>query len=159
MIKSNTGQLSWDAGAGVITIDTPGTQGVVGFARDKPMTLGDVTITSHSPYASLLLTAREPTETLATTKHVLISALARNANTGFRILALDGKTITDNGRPPVMLEPILADITLKNRRIAKIEILDHDGQPTPRTLTPTSPTTFTLNTGKDKAIYYQITLE
>ncbi len=158
IIKSATGQLIWDAAAGFITIDTPGTQGYVGFAKDKTLSLGQLTITPACPYASILITALDRKSTLKDAKHVLLSVVARNANTGFRILGVDGKTITDNGRGPILLEPVKADIQFTGRHVLQVRILDHDGFPTDRTL-PVQSDRFTLDGSKDHAMYYEITLE
>src|SRR5579884_312703 len=58
MIHSVTGQLAWDtSGQGFITVNTPGTKAVVGFAQGKELTLGDVTFQVDSPFASVFLTA------------------------------------------------------------------------------------------------------
>ena len=64
VITSATGQLQWDA-AGVITIDTPGTQGMVGFAQGQLLKLHDITITSAGPTPRSLLTAEDRTASLA----------------------------------------------------------------------------------------------
>jgi hypothetical protein len=155
-LVSATGQLSWDtAGGGFITIATPGTQGYVGFARGKSLALGDLTITPKSPYAAVVLTAAEPATTLTKGKRALVSALARNANSGFRILTLDQKTIVDNGRSPILLEPVLAEVEFARRTIARVNVLDHDGRPTGRTASA-SRNRFTIDTGKERAFYYEL---
>ena len=75
VITSSTGQLVWDySDKGFFTINTDGTKGLVGFAQDKPAKLGDITITSHSPYAVILVTALDQGKTLATTDATLITA-------------------------------------------------------------------------------------
>ena len=157
VITSATGQLKWDA-SGVVTIDTPGTQGMVGFAPGKPLKLANVTITSNCPYASILLTAEERTQTLAGAKRILLCALARNANTGFRCLTLDAKTIVDNGKGPTMLEPVQAQIAFPGRRIAQALLLDHDGRATTRTAQAQGDT-LTIDGTRDQTLYYEVILE
>jgi hypothetical protein len=89
VITSATGQLKWDtADGGFVTIDTPGTQGYVGFAQGKQLTFGNLTISPDSPYASVLVTAADLKSNLANANRVLISAIARNSNKGFRVLTL-----------------------------------------------------------------------
>jgi hypothetical protein len=155
-LLSATGQLTWDtANGGLVTIATPGTQGYVGFARGKTLSLGDLMITPMSPYAAVLVTAGEPATTLAKGKRALVSALARNANSGFRILTLDQKTIVDNGKPPVLLEPVQAEVEFARRTISRVNILDHDGRSTERTV-PASRNRFTIDTGRDRVLYYEV---
>ena len=68
VITSATGQLRWDtAGGGLVTIDTPGTQGYVGFARGKRLFFANLSIVPATPYASILVTAADPKSNLAAT--------------------------------------------------------------------------------------------
>jgi hypothetical protein len=154
-ITSATGQLKWESHDGVIRIDTPGTQGYVGFAGGKQLAFGDLTIAPATPYASILVTAADMKNSLADDGRVLISAVARSSNSGFRILTLDNKTIVDNGKPPIVLEPVKADISFKNRKIQQVNILDQDGNDSGKTL-PVADGKFTIDSAKDHAIYYEV---
>jgi hypothetical protein len=52
IVRSETGQLLWDfSDRGFFTIDTPGTQGVVGFASGREHALSDVSIQVQTPFA------------------------------------------------------------------------------------------------------------
>ncbi len=156
VITSATGQLAWDtSGGGLITINTPGTQGFVGFANSKRLALGNLAIESESPYAAILVTAAEPKTQLADGRRVLISVLGRNANKGFRILTLDNQTIVNNGKPPIMLEPVNAEITFTGRKIGQVNILDHDGRISGRTLS-FAKDRVAIDTGRDRALYYEV---
>jgi hypothetical protein len=158
VITSATGQLKWDSAAGLITIDTDGTQGAVGFMPAKPIQLSRISIKPACKYASILATALEQKASLESGKHVLICAIARNANSGFRCLSIDGKSIIDNGHSPVMLEPVKAQISFGGRRISAVNILDHDGRGV-RSQAAFQGDTFTIDGAKDKALYYEVLLE
>ncbi len=154
-IRSVTGQLAWDtSGQGFFTVNTPGTKAVVGFTGGKEQTLGDVKVRIDSPFASLFLTALERGEDLAGGKRALLTVLARQSNTGFTYFAPDHKVLK-NGGPPILLEPVKATVTIAGRPIARVNILDHDGRRTGRTLAVTDGR-FTLDGAKDKAIYYEV---
>ena len=56
-------------------------------------------------------------------------AVARNANTGFRA-RVDDKTIVDNGKGPILLEPVAAQVAFPGRHIDSVRILDDDGRDT-----------------------------
>jgi hypothetical protein len=158
-LASTTGQLKWDtAGGGFITIDTPGTQGYVGFAKGKNLEFGNVAIRPASPYAAVLITAADPKASLSSGKRVLIAAFSRNANTGFRMFTLDEKTIVDNGHSPILLEPVKAEIAFKNRQIRQVNILDHDGIRTGRTL-PVKNGRFVIDGKNDHTLYYEVLLQ
>jgi hypothetical protein len=155
VITSATGQLRWDySGQGYFTVDTPGAKAVVGFAERKEQRLGSATITLQCPYASLLLTAARKEETLSNAKSALISAVARNCNTGFKFLTFDNRVL-DNGKGPVMLEPVKATITISDREIAAVNVLDHDGKRTGKTLDVRNGT-FAIDGTRDKALYYEV---
>jgi hypothetical protein len=153
-LVSATKQLAWDtAGKGFFTVNTPGTKAVVGFAEGKPQQLGDVTIEMRCPYASLFLTAAEQGATLAQAKSAILCAVARNCNSGFKHFAVDGKTL-DNGKAPILLEPVKAAITFAGRTVAAVNLLDHSGRRTGKTL-PVSNGRCTLDGTADQALYYE----
>jgi hypothetical protein len=155
VIKSVTGQLAWDTSdRGHFTVNTAGTKAVVGFAGGKELALGDVKVQLEVPFASLFLTALGPGKDLASCKRALITVLARQSNTGFTYFAPDNKVL-NNGGPPILLEPVKATVTIAGRPIEAVNVLDHDGCRTSRALI-VSDGRFTLDGGKDKAIYYEV---
>ena len=155
VVTSATRQLKWDSSdQGFFTINTAGTKGVIGFAAAKPQDLGDVTITSQTPFASILLTAADKNDTLEHGSSAILSAIARESNTGFTYSALDN-TVFNNGTMPILLEPVQADIVIKNRKITAINVLDQNGARMDKTL-PFKDGAFHIDTGKDKTIYYEI---
>jgi hypothetical protein len=157
-IQSVTKQLVWDtAGQGFFTVNTPATKAVVGFAEGKTLPLGSVTIRPASPYASIFLTAQEKNATLATTKSALLSVVARNCNTGFKYFAIDSKTL-DNGKGPMLLEPVKASIQIAGRSISVVNLLDHDGRRTGKTL-PVQNGGFTIDGSRDHALYYEVVFQ
>ncbi|MCX7045383.1 MAG: beta-galactosidase [Candidatus Sumerlaeota bacterium] len=157
-IQSATKQLVWDTdGKGYFTINTPGTKGVVGFAEGKSLALGDVTINAACPYASILLTALDKGGTLANAKSALLCAVARNCNSGFQYFAIDLKTL-ENGKGPILLEPVKATITIAGRAVSAVNILDHNGRRTGATL-PVNDGRFDIDGAKDKTLYYEITFK
>jgi hypothetical protein len=155
VIRSVTEQLAWDtAGQGFFTVNTPGTKAVVGFAEGKELTLGDVKVRLNCPFASLFLTALDHGSDLADGKRALITALARQSNTGFTYFAPDQRVL-NNGRAPILLEPVKATLTIGARTITAVNVLDHDGRRTGRTL-PVTDGRFVIDAAKDKTIYYEV---
>ena len=157
-ITSQTGQLHWDfSQKGFFTIDTPGTKAVVGFAEGKKQRLGNVTMTLHCPYASLIATAAGKHETLANARTVLVSAVARNCNTGFQLSTLDERVL-ENGKAPILMEPVKATIAIAGRPIAAVYVLDHGGKRTGRTL-DAADGSFTIDGMRDKTMYYEVVFQ
>jgi len=155
VIVSSTKQLAWNTGdKGFFTINTPGTKAVVGFAIGKPQRLGDVSIELQCPFASVILTALDRNATLANTKSALLCAVARNSNSGFKYFALDGKTL-DNGTAPILLEPIKATVIVAGRPLAAVNVLDHSGRRTGKTLRVTMGR-IAIDGTRDHAMYYEV---
>ncbi len=157
VIQSTTRQLRWDySRKGFVLIDTPGTKGVVGFTPDAPHTLGNVTIESKSPFASVLVTALDKGKTLKDCGHALVSIVGRESNTGFTYFILND-TIVDNGKPPMRMEPVRAAVAIAGRKIAAVNVLDFDGRrQVEKTLRVGQDGQFSIDTGKDRTMYYEV---
>jgi hypothetical protein len=154
MIASTTKQLMWDyTDKGYFTLNSAGTKAVVGFAQDKDLRLGNYNFTVRCPYASIFLTSLEKGKDLSQTKTALLTAVSRNSNSGYKILIVDNRML-DNGKAPILLEPVQAGIT-SGRAIAAVNILDLDGQRTGRTL-PIKENSFEINSASEKTIYYEV---
>jgi hypothetical protein len=157
-IVSETGQLAWNTeDKGFFTVNTPGTKAVVGFAAGKPQVLGEVTIELQCPNASLFLTASEPGATLATARTALLCVVARNCNTGFKYFTVDGRTV-ENGKTPILLEPVKATLAFAGRRVAAVNLLDHSGRRSGRTV-PVPNGRLTIDGARDQALYYEVVFE
>jgi hypothetical protein len=156
-LTSSTGQLRWKEAAdvklgGYFTIDTPGTKAVVGFAEGQSCKLGEVTITPQCPFAAIYVTAQEPDKDIRTSNKLLITAIARARNTGMKFNDA-GDSLLDRGKPPILMEPVKATITLSKPGTPKLFLLDHDGLRTQTTL-PVKNSTFTIDGTRDKTPYY-----
>lgn len=157
-LVSATGQLRWhEAGAaagGWFTLDSPGTKAVVGFAPGQPQTLGQATLELRSRYGAVYVTALEPGKSLATSRRILVTAMARARNTGMKFSPGGGRML-ERGKGPIVLEPVQARVTWSQFRAAKVTLLDHDGRPTHRTL-PWENGGCTLDGARDQTPYYLI---
>lgn len=161
-LVSSTGQLQWQEGgqerlAGYFTMNTPATKAVVGFANGQTCRLGEVIITPQSRFGAIYVTAREKDATIQNAKPLLVVALARARNTGMKLSASEDQ-ILERGKGPILLEPVKASIDLGGRAIKAVNILDHDGRRTGRTLA-LEDGRFVIDTGRDKAIYYEVSFQ
>jgi hypothetical protein len=80
--------------------------------------------------------------------------MARECNTGFTYFTPDNRVLK-NGGSPILLEPVKATVTIAGRQIEAVNVLDHDGRRTGRTLAVTDGH-FMIDGAKDKAIYYEV---
>ncbi|HVT88772.1 MAG TPA: hypothetical protein VHD56_07975 [Tepidisphaeraceae bacterium] len=154
-ITSSTGELTWDTtDRGYVTINTSSSKAVVGFAGDKHFDFGDLSMDIASPFASIVITARGREETLSNSRTALISAVARNCNTGFKYFVPSGQ-ILSNGNAPILMEPIRATIAFSRRSIAAVNVLDQSGNRTSKTV-ELSGNSFVIDGTKDRALYYEV---
>ncbi|HAZ62976.1 MAG TPA: hypothetical protein DCZ72_05115 [Armatimonadetes bacterium] len=153
VVTSTTGELSWDREQRVVTINTAGTKGLVGFAGGQSVDLGGVTLASETPYVSLLVTASEPDRDLSDCATALISAVGRISNTGMRIFSLDQRVL-EHGGPPMLVEPVQASVSF-GRPIAQVNILDHDGRRTGRAASVDNGR-IVLDGAAEKALWYEV---
>ena len=83
IVRSNTGQVRFDYGHGVCTIDAPAAQGVTGFLKTvAPVELSTVTIDSENTYASVLVVSLDG-EALSQSRSVLVQVGTRARPTGW----------------------------------------------------------------------------
>lgn len=152
---STTGQLRWTAPGGYqtghITVDSAGTQGVLGFAPLEPQKLGQMTITPKDRYSVVMATAMEPDRDLSNCDEALVLAISRVRNTGMK---LGHGLILDIGKAPTILEPVRATIEFQ-RTPKSVTPLDADGRAREGTATLKG-NVLELDTAEHKSIYYLV---
>jgi len=128
-VRSVTGQVKWDYGRGVATVNTPSAQGAAGFlAEVGAVRLGDVTIDCRSEYAAVIVISLDD-KPLAESGRILIQAMTEERPYGFRS---KGGTITDLGGAPFGVRRIDAAATLRLPGPAPVTVraLDENGYAT-----------------------------
>ncbi|MES2708324.1 MAG: hypothetical protein V4726_17145 [Verrucomicrobiota bacterium] len=128
-IRAATGELVWDYGRGRILAQSPGTQGIIGRAGREPVELPGVRLEILTDFVSLLFTPLDDLP-LARSRRILLTALARDKQTGARYSA-DGTILEAAGTPPLLLEPVQAAIRLAGAPPVRVRALDHRGVPKP----------------------------
>jgi hypothetical protein len=134
-IVSSTKQLRWTPApegqslGGYLTINTPATKG----------------------FAVILLSAQGPTDTLATAQAIVVTAMARGRNTGMEFNEA-GNQVLNMGKPPLLLEPVLAALTLPFA--GTLDLLDHDGNAA--TASRAFKNSLALDGAADRTPFYQI---
>ncbi len=153
-ILSATGQLAWDYGRQLVTVRTPKTQAVIGRPGTAPVELPAVTAEIRTPFVSLIFTPLDDAP-LEASRHILVTALAQDRQTGARYSA-DGTMLEAVGTAPLLLEPVQAKITLRGAKPASVLPCDPHGVPQPgkkRAIAPDG--SFTLD-GTAEAYYYEV---
>jgi hypothetical protein len=126
IVTSSTGEIAWDFGQGVLTVNAPMSQGAAGFlAKAGAIKLGDVTIASNNEYGAVHVISLDGLP-LATSKKILVQAFTEEKMYGFRAA---GGFIQDIGRQPICVRDIEASVTLAGDAGLKAEALDEQGYP------------------------------
>ncbi len=160
IVRSETGQLVWDySDRGFFTIDTPGTQAVVGFGSGREHVLADVSIQVETPFALVYVSSLDRKKPLAKADSLLVLAVARTSNTGMEVTP-EGR-VTARGRAPVLIEPVRAAIKIRRTGRCEVYPLDHDGRRRPgmaslAIVNSAAGSAFQIDTGKHRAIYYVV---
>ena len=123
-VLSNTGELAWNT-AGWYKVMTEKTQGLVGDVGPATVTLPDVEVELETPFVSLLFTSLDD-RPLASSSSILITAMARDKQTG-TIYNGDQTQLLSLGGPPLLLEPVIANLTFGGETITAVNILDEHG--------------------------------
>lgn len=157
-IKSTTNQLEWNYNdKGYFTINTKGTQGIVGFLPDRSVGFGDISFQSSNKFAVILATSLDKGKQLANAKHILVTTIARARNTNMKYNE-DKTQLLDVGEPPLLLEPVQVQLNLKRNKNVLVYILDHSGNRTGDKV-PVNNSRCLLDGSKYKTIYYEIVSE
>ena len=124
IVTSSTGEITWDYGNGLLTVNAPTSQAAAGFlGKAGAIKLGDVTIESGNEYGAIHVISLDGAP-LATSKKILVQAFTEEKLYGFS--AANG-LIKDIGRPPLTVRNIDAKITLPHAGNLKATTLDEQG--------------------------------
>ncbi len=154
IIRSATGQLSWDYGKQFIVVNTPKTQAVIGRAGGQTVRLTGVAANFKTPFVSTIFTPLDDLP-LADSKHILITALAQDKQTGARYNA-DGTRLESTGTSPLLLEPVQATIKFAGPKPASVTPCDPFGVPMSGKSVPVAADGSFAIDGTYRAYYYEV---
>jgi hypothetical protein len=153
--RSNDSGLTWQSGKnprdGCVLIGTSHTQALIGFAPGKVAELKDVAISPQNSYAAIYVTSLDDVP-IEQSKRLLVTTLARARNTEMKLIS---GTLIHKGKGPILMEPVVCELTFKRQGVPKVYVLDHDGCRTGATLAVVNGRIH-LDGGATKAVYYEI---
>lgn len=145
LLRASNGQILWDySGRGFFTVDTPAAQAIIGFGGGREHALGDVAVRYDNAFANVYVAAQKPGQTLAKADQIVILTIARTANRGdlleetcmellergrreSKAKSPADKRADDLANPRLLVEPVVATVTLKRAEPCRVFALDHDG--------------------------------
>lgn len=131
-VQSLTGELTWDWGSEVVTLNAPSAQGVVGAtASQSSFILQDVTIESAADYASIIVVPLDD-RPIAQSARLLVQMNSIARPTGWRARPVDHESgqaleVTDFGTAPWQIDRIEARLRIGNTGLSKATVLDANG--------------------------------
>ncbi len=133
-VTSLTGEVAWDYGHGVVTIDSPRAQGAGGFLAEMGrIELADIAIESDNEYGTILAVSLDG-EPLARSRRILIQAGTEDKTHGFRTepQGTGFERIVALGGHPLIVREVDAIVELKADSPITATVLDHNGYRTSR---------------------------
>jgi hypothetical protein len=126
VFESVTGQIRWDLGQGLLTVDTPRTQAVVGFTQKQPIVMTDAVVAIDNDFAVVVISALQG-ESIKNAKRLLVSTSARAQWSGMEFDEQRG-AVTKSGRPPFLMEPVTGKVTIKGDTPMTVYCLSSSGR-------------------------------
>ncbi|MFN8093397.1 MAG: hypothetical protein U0599_14475 [Vicinamibacteria bacterium] len=163
-IVSDTGELSWRRGAkgaGLVTVDAPRAQAIVGFSPAGGVRLTHLAAEIETPFAALTLGPLDD-RPIARASRLLLVAGGRVANTGQQWSA-ERTGLEAWGGAPVVAEPVRGTVTLRGLEGAKaveVQPLDEEGRPRGRPASAArAGRDWSFRIGDTDAVWYAVRVE
>lgn len=124
--RANRAVAGWDPSRGRLVIETPFTQGFAGWPGGEAAAFEHLVFETDQPYA-VIVASSVGTAPIATTKRLLVTAVARVEPTGFRWVDESKVDVAEPGTPPLLQEPIRAKVLWRRKGSVKAYPLDNNG--------------------------------
>jgi hypothetical protein len=118
--RSDTGELCWSGAAnqqGLFVMATARSQAIIGFAKARTEPTENLALRVRNPFCAVTLSALDG-QPIAHASRLLLATTARVANTGMQWNE-KRTTLTDWGRAPACIEPVVGEIALRNLDAAR----------------------------------------
>jgi len=118
---SMTGELTWNASAGVIHIDTSRTQAVIGFLSYSPHVLKAVNMHILNRFGAIYVTAMDGMASITDAHSILVTAVGQAHNTGMqyeqtKVMSRLGSVnwhLKTQGTEPALMEAIIGKLIIR----------------------------------------------
>ena len=165
--RSITKELTWNGSDGVVTVNTPRTQAVIGFLAKGHATLQDVAVKSPTDFGALWVTAMDGEKPVDSAKRILVTAVGPARNTGMEYEILERGARRGNpsarlksmGEPPIQLQAVIGDVEIKTSQAKALKAwaLDVVGKRIAEVpLTKKSGKVILTMDAKYKTVYYEL---
>jgi hypothetical protein len=169
--RSVTGELTWNAKEGLVTIETPRTQAMIGFLGNGERRLNSMMIATPTRFGAVWVTAMDGERPISAAAKILITLVGPTRNTGMEY----GKTgqaapnreapywrVTQEGTSPLMMESIRGEVRVRSQHAEQLKafVLDLNGRRRGEVPVKSSPGFVTLTLSPERrTVYYELALE
>jgi hypothetical protein len=168
--RSTTGELTWNASDGFVTVNTPRTQAVIGFLGTGPYALAAATLRSPTNFGAVYVTAMDAEAPIESARRLLVTAVGPAKNTGMEYettsrsspLGVPYSRLRDAGKVPALLEAVTGQIEIRSRSAGQLKAwtLDVVGNRVREVPLAAKSDTVVLSMRPDvKTVYYEIATE
>jgi hypothetical protein len=128
IVRSVTGELMWDYGRGLVTVNAPKAQAVSGFLAGNPVRLGEVAIQSPLQYGTITLVSLD-NQPLETSRRMLLQTMSEDINYGWETSGEGLKEIKSLGDAPIVVKNLAGTVAFKRPDAASLKVtpLDFNG--------------------------------
>jgi hypothetical protein len=127
--RSTTGELTWNASAGFVTVNTPRTQAVIGFLGTGPHALATATLRSPTNFGAVYVTAMDAEAPVESARRLLVTAVGPAKNTGMEYettsqtspLGVPYARLREAGKAPALLEAVTGQIEIRSRLAGQLK--------------------------------------
>jgi hypothetical protein len=129
-VTSNTRELRFDYGRGMVTINAPAVNAAAGFFRGgSPVALAAIELALDIEYGSVFLVALDG-QPLVSSRRMLLQVVTEAANAGFSAPGAGIRPILEVGRGPVLMRKVSGRVRLKRDDASDFDVtaLDAKGQ-------------------------------
>jgi hypothetical protein len=139
--KSETGELSWDGRRGVVTIDTPRSQAIIGFLSAQSHHTKILDFQSTTRFGALWVTALDEDRSIPDARRLLITAVGPARNMGMEYERTDKVSpqtglqlwrLKNLGVAPVLMEEVAGHLSIHSNHASEFHcwLLDVNGKRT-----------------------------
>lgn len=167
---SITGELTWDAGNGIVHINTPRTQAVIGFLAGNPHEFGQFSLRCQTRFGAIYVTAMDGMEPIRTARQILVTAVGPVRNTNMEYERTTQKSrlegpywrLKNAGTGPALLETVTGQLQIQSDHAERFKAwaLDVVGKRIQQIPLGVEGDAVTLTLAPDnKAVYYELSFE
>ena len=121
-VRSGTGELAWDYGRGLVTVDTPQAQGATGFlSKAGAIRLGAISIQSGMEYGSVVVVSLDD-RPLKTSRKMLVQVMSEEQNNGWSAPGTGKRAIADAGGAPVVVRNLGGTVSMEREDAEQLRV-------------------------------------